>query len=51
MCGTQVSILGVLANDPATVPNGLPWTVQYMQFYVIQTGLFSETISFWHFGI
>ena len=26
MCGTQVSILGLLANDPATVPNGLPWT-------------------------
>ena len=25
MC-TQVSILSLLANDPATVPNGLSWT-------------------------
>ena len=24
MCGTQESILGLLANDPATVPDGLP---------------------------
>ena len=34
VCGTQVSISGMLANDPATVPDGLPT----MQFYVIQTG-------------
>ena len=26
MCDTHVSILGLLANDPATVPDGLPWT-------------------------
>ena len=26
MRGTQVSISGLLANDPATVPDGLPWT-------------------------
>ena len=26
MCGTQVSILVQLANDPAKVPNWLPWT-------------------------
>ena len=26
MCGMQVSIMGLLANDPATVPDVLPWT-------------------------
>ena len=26
MCSTQVLNLGLLANDPATVPDGLPWT-------------------------
>ena len=26
MCSTQVSIFGLLANDPATLPSGLPWT-------------------------
>ena len=26
MCSMQVSILGLLANDPATVSDGLPWT-------------------------
>ena len=26
ICSTQVSILGLLENDPATVPDGLPWT-------------------------
>ena len=26
MCGTQVSTLGLLANDLATVSDGLPWT-------------------------
>ena len=42
MCGMQVSILGLLANDPATVTQ---WVVMdTMQFCVIQTGLFSETL-------
>ena len=26
MCGMQVSIMGLLANDPATVLDVLPWT-------------------------
>ena len=40
----HVSILGLLANDPATVPDQLPWTLGTIQFYVIQIGLFLETI-------
>ena len=26
MCGTKMSILGLLANNPATVADGMPWT-------------------------
>ena len=26
MCGTKVSILSLLVNDPATVPDRFPWT-------------------------
>ena len=26
ICDTHVSIFGLLANDPVTVPDGLPWT-------------------------
>ena len=41
MCGTQVSILGLLANDPATAPDGLPWNHAIL---TIQTDLLSETL-------
>ena len=36
MCGTQLLILGLLATNPATVPDGI--AMDTMHFYVIQTG-------------
>ena len=47
MCGTQVSILGLLENDPATVPDGLPLTP--CNFMLFKQVYFSEAIRI--FGI
>ena len=45
MCGMQVSISGLLANEM----DSTRWIdIDTLQFYISQTGLFSETISFWH---
>ena len=51
ICSTQMSISGLFANDWDVLLTQLQCprvAMDIMQFYAIQTGLFSETISFWH---
>ena len=46
MCATQVSILGLLANDPATEPGGLPWTP--CNLMLIKQVIFRDNKNFWY---
>ena len=43
-----MSILGLLENEGDMLLTQLHCQKDTMHFYVIQTGLFSETMSFWH---
>ena len=47
MCSTQVLILGLLANDPATVPNGLPWN--HAILCNPNRFIFGDNKNFWYF--
>ena len=46
MCSTQVSILGLLANDPATVPDGLP--CNYAILCYPNRFIFGDKKIFWY---
>ena len=48
MCGTQVSISGLLAKDPATVPDGLPWTPCNFIQYNTNRFIFGDHKIFWY---